>query len=420
MSVRLTDLFPVLLFILLTGAGTYAEESGNNPVIEQHGFVELRGGMRLQQDSMAKGVSVGELRLQYECSADWRGICIKYKGDLYGDIVKESVIYDTREAWLFFRVAEFADLKLGRQALSWGTGDLVFINDLFPKDWQSYYLGREPEYLKAPSDSLKLSLFFSCASVDIVYTPKFNSDRFVTGEYLSYWNSRESGYGGISRQIVDRKPDRFFSDDEIALRIYRTIGRSELAFYGYWGYWKNPAGETEDGVALFPALEVYGISLRTPVGKGIGNIEVGFYNSKEDSTGSNPLVRNSEIRYVVGYQQELIRDFNISLQYYGEYKLDYDNYLLTSGNGVKRDELRHVITFQFTGLLSNQTYELGLGGYYSPSDRDAYLRPYMSYKYSDNLFVKLGANIFIGAENYTFFGQLKNNTNIYLGVRYSI
>ncbi|MFW6031595.1 MAG: hypothetical protein ACOC9T_03300, partial [Myxococcota bacterium] len=32
-----------------------------------------------------------------------------------------------------------------------GTGDLVFLNDLFPKDWRSFLLGRDLDYLKAPS-----------------------------------------------------------------------------------------------------------------------------------------------------------------------------------------------------------------------------------------------------------------------------
>ncbi len=62
-------------------------------------------------------------------------------------------------------------ITLGRQILTWGTGDLVFINDLFPKDWVSFFIGRDVEYLKAPSDALKVSAFSSWANLDLVYTP---------------------------------------------------------------------------------------------------------------------------------------------------------------------------------------------------------------------------------------------------------
>ena len=50
-------------------------------------------------------------------------------------------------------------------------GDLLFINDLFPKDWVSFFVGRDDEYLKAPSDSLKASFFNELFNLDFVYTP---------------------------------------------------------------------------------------------------------------------------------------------------------------------------------------------------------------------------------------------------------
>jgi hypothetical protein len=77
------------------------------------------------------------------------------------------------------------DVKLGRQILTWGTGDLIFINDLFPKDWISFFIGRDTDYLKAPSDAIKVSLFGEQANLDIVYTPQFDSDRFIEGRCLA-------------------------------------------------------------------------------------------------------------------------------------------------------------------------------------------------------------------------------------------
>ena len=43
--------------------------------------------------------------------------------------------------------------------LTWGTGDLLFINDLFPKNWKSLAIGRDDEYLKDPSGAVKASFF---------------------------------------------------------------------------------------------------------------------------------------------------------------------------------------------------------------------------------------------------------------------
>jgi hypothetical protein len=76
------------------------------------------------------------------------------------------------------------DIKVGQQILTWGTGDYVFLNDLFAKDFQSFFAGRDDDYLKAPSLSLKVSGFFDLANVDFVVTPKFTPDTYINGDYF--------------------------------------------------------------------------------------------------------------------------------------------------------------------------------------------------------------------------------------------
>lgn len=145
--------------------------------------------------------------------------------------------------------------------------------------------------------------------MDVVYTPKFDHDRYVTGEYLSYWNNSLGRLAGRDSPIEADVPDRSFEDDEVAVRIYRNIGNYELAIYGYNGYWKRPAGQTISGEPSFPGLCVLGSSLRGQLGPGIGNIELARYESVDDKSGSNPFIDNSEMRYLIGYTQEIAKDF---------------------------------------------------------------------------------------------------------------
>lgn len=388
--------------------------------LEVHGFLEVRGGIRTQNDPHAKDISVMETRLQADLFTytDWAEF--KLKGDVWADGVTEKGDGDIREAWVFSRPSDFMDLKIGRQVLTWGTGDLVFLNDLFPKDWQSYFIGRDAEYLKAPSDAAKISFFSALASLDLVYTPQFDPDRFITGEYVSYWDAAAANHAGQDDIIHADRPDNWFEDDELAVRIYRNVLNYELALYGYWGFWKRPGGQNVHGTAIFPELNVYGASARGQMAGGIGNMEVAYYDSAEDSGGSDPLINNSEIRYVVGYTRDLAMDLNASLQYYVEQLLDYGAYEDSLSGAPVRDEFRQVITLQLTQLLMNQTLELSLSGYYSPSDKDTYLRPKISYDLTDSIILETGANIFIGEEDHTFFGQFENNTNVYVAVRYSL
>jgi hypothetical protein len=389
--------------------------------VEMHGFYEMRGGYRLRKDKYEKDMSIMENRFQLDLYSylDWGDI--RFKGDVYGDLVTEKGYFDMREANVFLRPLDYMDLKAGRQILTWGTGDLIFINDLFPKDWQSFFIGRDTEYLKAPSDAAKVSLFGDWANLDIVYTPRFDHDRFIRGERISYWNSNLGRLAGQDAIVRTDKPNEWFSDSEIAGRLYKNIENYELAFYGYHGFWKSPGGQTATMTqATFPDLNVYGTSLRGSVGKGIGNVEFGYYESGDDRSGRNALVNNSEMRYLIGYTQEIGKDLTMGLQYYLEQMLDYGRFRNSLAPGaIARDEYRHLITLRLTKLLMNQNLRCSLFTYYSPSDEDVYMRPSINYKVSDSLTVETGANVFFGDHPHTFFGQFQNNTNIYAGMRYS-
>jgi hypothetical protein len=156
------------------------------------GFWEVRSGYRLQNDKHEKDGSIGETRLQLEMEKLWKDFTFKATTDLYYDWVDENHsvdlergegFIDLREASVVYSPFDFMDLKLGRQILTWGTGDLVFINDLFPKDWQAFFIGRDTEYLKAPSDAIKASFFTDMGRTFILLEWQPNS-----------WNRRYRSY----------------------------------------------------------------------------------------------------------------------------------------------------------------------------------------------------------------------------------
>ena len=394
------------------------------------GFAELRFGLRLQNDANQKAASIGEARWQLSLEKEIGFATATVTADAVYDPVlnRHSINLESGNGWLDLREANFlvrptsfADLKVGRQILTWGTGDLLFINDMFPKDWNAFFIGRDTEYLKAPSDAVKLALFSDFANLDVIYTPRFDADRFIDGRRVSYYNAALGGVAGRNAIVEVDRPNDWFSDDELAFRLYRNIGAGEVALYFYDGYWKSPAGqELGTGLATFPRLRTYGASVRRPLFGGIANLEAGFYDSLDDKQGTDALVANSEFRLLAGFEKEIAPEFTGAFQYYLERLLDYDVYRASLMPGVPaRDKSRHVITVRLTKLAKNQTLTWSLFGYYSPSDRDAYLRPKVSYKITDDWTLDAGANLFMGAQPHTFFGQFKSSSNIFAGVRRS-
>ncbi len=392
------------------------------------GFVDARAGGRTQSDPNQGATTLGEVRAQIEVEKAWSEVSARVTFDLlYDDVARDHGVdletgagwLDLREAFVAGRASKWLDLKFGRQILTWGTGDLVFINDLFPKSFVSFFSGRDTNYLKAPSDSFKASIFTGWLNADVVYTPRFDADRHITGARISFF---DPGRGMIGRDdviSVDR-PDRWFADDEVALRLYRGIGTLELRAYGYYGFWKSPAGANpSSGDATFPRLAVYGASGRAPFAGGIASAEAGYYHSLDDRRGRDPFIRNSEFRLLVGYERELARDLTAGFQYYLESLLNYDAYRDGVASGTaRRDEQRHTVTLRMTQLLLQQNLELSLFVFWTPSDEDAYLRPRISYKLTDHWRLVAGANVFAGAGKGTFWGQFAENTNAFGAVRY--
>jgi len=387
---------------------------------EINGFYEMRTGYRTRKDKYEKDMSIMENRLQVDAALYGEWMDFRIKGDTFGDLVTEEADFDLREGSVFLRPSDLMDVTIGRQVLTWGTGDLIFINDLFPKDWQSFFIGRDSEYLKSPSDAVKVSFFTDLCDIDVVYTPQFDNDRFIDGSRISYWNSmlgRRAGQDAI--QHVD-KPDDWFRDDEIAVRLYKTINNYEYALYGYKGCWKSPSGFNKSMTeAAFADLNVYGASIRGQAFGGVGNVEVGYYESDDDQSGKNGLINNSQLRFLVGYTRDMGNDFTVGMQYYIEHMMDYGEHKASNPVGLTKDRDRHLITLRLTKLLMQQNLRCSLFTYFSPSDKDVYMRPNVNYKVTDNLMVEVGANIFFGDYPSTFFGQFENDTNIYTAVRYN-
>ena len=389
-----------------------------------HGFWDTRAGVRIQDDpAQPRDFVLGETRLQLQTEKAWDNVVLEYTGDFLLDGVTEEADFDLRRLRLTWSPLPSVDLRIGRQVLTWGTGDLLFINDLFPKDFQSFLSGRDEEYLKAPSDAVRVGWYNDLINVELVYTPNFDPDRYITGERISYYNPLRMGRSGRENQVRTREPNSWFTHDEWALRLYRRIASAEMAIYAYDGYWKSPAGQSLWPLppqATFPRLRVYGASWRQPVGRGLVNVELGYYDSLKDRRGADPFTNNSELRFLIGYEREVGRNFTVGIQYYLEHMLKHRNYRENQPFFIpNRDQNRHVFTTRLTKLLMNQNLTLSLFVFYSPSDQDAYFRPMANYKITDAWMVEAGANLFVGEDNHTFFGQLEKNSSVYAAMRYS-
>lgn len=384
------------------------------------GFLEASFGTRLESDPLINNRhTLEEIRGRIESKWQPGRFTIGLKADVGYDDIENDGILDVRDLTVAFAAGKSLDVKVGRQVQTWGTGDLVFLNDFFPKDFVSFFSGRDDEYLKAPGDAIRLSHYAPLVNVDFSWTPVFEPDNYLNGKRFSYFSPLAGSNVAPDPPMSAIKPGKTFSNGEFNLRLFRTVNSREFAIYFYRGFFKRPNALTTDLEPTFAPLSSIGASLRQPAGPGIFNLEMSYYDSRDDRSGSDPLTPNDQFRFLAGYEWEARPRLTVGLQYYLERTLDYSSLLQNSPTPqYAPDEYRHLLTNRLTFRSALDKYTLSLFTYYSPSDRDAYARPVFNYRHSDRWSLTTGANLFGGDDKYTFFGQLEDASNIYLRVRY--
>jgi hypothetical protein len=342
------------------------------------------------------------------------------KGDVFHDWVADSWGVQLREGYMDYLMDKF-DVRIGRQIVTWGAGDLLFINDVFPKDWQALYLGRPLEYLKKGVDAGKLSLYTNLASAEFIAIPHFTPDNLPSAGRFFFFDP----YPNITNRETN-EPKTTFENTEYALRIYRSLGGADLSAYAYKGFYRDPGMRADNLTSpttisyFYPKLAVYGASLQKSALGGVISAEYGYYDSIDDRSGKNPGIENSQSKFLIGYQKAFQNDLTIGLQYYGELMSQYKEYKADLPQAFfRKKQLHQYITLRVTKLLKYQTVKLSLFTFYSPDEEDFFITPEASINVTDNMLLTLGVNIFTGVKGNTTFGQHHKDSNLYMLAKYS-
>ncbi len=357
-----------------------------------------------------------EERLQLRLDLSGEALRLFSKTDLYYDHIQEEADPEFRELYLDY-TAEVFDLRAGRQVITWGLGDLLFINDVFPKDYEAFFSGRPLEYLKKGVDGLKVGIYPGPVSMEVVVIPFFEPSNFPDARRFWLYDPMP-----MVAEREEEEPSSSIDNTELAVRVYGDLAGFDTSLYLYRGFFRQPSmmPRSPSGVTLFyPELSVYGVSLQGRAFDGILSLEAGYYDSRQDRDGSDPVVPNSQTRFLVGYQRQLREDLTAAVQYYAEYMHRYGAYEGHLPAGLPKDRrLSQLVSLRLTQLLMHQTLRLSFFSFWSPSEGDYLINPEVRYSFTDSVWAAAGAVIFGGGEAWSRFGQLDEDDNLYIQLRY--
>jgi hypothetical protein len=404
----------VLSFIFCILSSSYAAD------VSMHGFFQGNYSANTEASNPDGGdFKWAEERFQLKLDASKDPFYLFLKADAFYDHISEEPELELREGYLDFVFPKW-DLRLGRQIITWGLGDLIFINDVFPKDYEAFYSGRPLEYLKKGIDGVKLGIYPGLVSFEIVIIPFFEPNRFPDSKRFRMFNPAP----GVLHHERE-KPTQSVENTEIAFRAYRSIAGFDASLYYYRGFLRQPSILLDSPTAptiltnFYPELTEFGFSVQGRALDGVLSLESGYFESRQDKGGTDPTIPNSSTRFLLGYQRQMWEDFTVGLQYYGEYMHDYSEYKKNHPAGFpKQHRLYDLLTVRLTQLLRHQTLRLSFFSFYSLSDRDYLLNPEIKYNFTDHIWAAVGGLVFGGNETRPQFGQLNKNDNVYLQVRY--
>jgi hypothetical protein len=391
--------------------------------VDLHGFVQGDYASRVTGLRPPGGSDfiLGEERLQLTLTGAVAGgrSGFSAKTDFIHDSILDRSDMEVREAYIDFTAGPL-EARVGRQIVTWGTGDLLFVNDVFPKDWAALFTGRPLEYLKVGTDALKLDWYLADFGFEAIASPTFEADRLPDGDRFFV----QDPFSGATNRTT-REPRPNLDNAELAIKVSRAVIGWECALYADRGFYRSPAPEpdTTGGsmrvVVRFPRRGVYGASVQRAGLGGVINLEGGYYDSRNDPEGNDPFVPNSQVLYLAGYKRQMGPSVMLGLQYYGERIRQYDQYRSTLPSGApEQDRHRSLVTSRATWLSDYQTWKLSFFGYWSPTDEDFYLIPEVWHSLADGVWAAVGGNIFGGSGETTFFGQFDRNDNAYAAIRY--
>ncbi len=375
------------------------------------GYVEAAASARRHRDpAFDDRATRSELKLQLEVARTVGAAEFSARLDIRADAIDDALRFDLREAMVSVPLGDVWNLQAGRQIATWGTGDLLFINDRFPKDFVAPLGGSEDYYLKSPSNTLRLSGAWRALNLDLAYTPTFTPDRYIDGRRLGFYDPRIGARIGGGDRIDARHPAATLANGEWALRAYRTSAGVEYAMYLNRGFDKQPRAATLDGTPTFLRRDAAGLSVRGPLGGGIATFEAVREWPRVEHGEAAAWVPHKRVG-MIAYEKEWWPKLTIGAQLYGE------RHAREAGNASPLNgESRSLVSLRISRQAMRDKLTMSAIQFYSPNQHDRWLRVTAQYRFNDRWLAGASANVFGGRID-RFFGQLEPDTNAGVWVR---
>jgi len=234
---------------------------------------------------------------------------------------------------------------------------------------------------------------------------------------------------------VEKRPAPTLANTEFAFKFNRTGGSVDWSLSYFHGYSLLPSAglpaspEAVSSLVLrYDKIDVVGADFARNYGRyGFRGEAAYFFTS--DHRGNDPFVKNPYLFLVLGGDRTFFDNLNVNLQFVGHWVNNFTDPETIADPVISNIAEQNVITavqqdrwsYGLSSCVSktwwNDTLEAEILVFVNFTRWVSYVRPLISYAFTDHIKCTIGADIYTG-NNQTGFGQLKRNQNIYMELSY--
>jgi hypothetical protein len=314
---------------------------------------------------------------------------------------------------------ERAELRLGRQIVAWGRADGINPTDnLTPRDY-TVLLPFEDDQ-RFGTDSARLDLAATHEhTLSAFATPFFEPSRIPLPRRASF---------------VDRRPRDSLEDAQVGVRLNKAGESLDWSVSYFRGHSLLPtlrpaAPGAAGGVLTYDPIWVLGADFARNFGRYGFRGELAYLKS-EDRAGTDPFAKNPQLYWVLGVDRTFLDNLNLNVQVFQrrvrahrpadlladptERTFALQSALLAG----QRDRINSGITLRASNKWLNDSLEAEIFLIRNSTRRDLFLRPLVTYAFSDHWKGTVGLEYYRGAED-TQFGSQAANRGAFMELRYS-
>jgi hypothetical protein len=331
------------------------------------------------------------------------------RAEAFRDHASSNAGASLREATVDWTPGKTLNLKAGRQVVTWGVSEYLYVNDIFPKNYDVFFTGRGIDRMKEPVDGARLTWGTAAAEFEAVVA-RGKSDRIPSPERFDATALAASAVpvGGEEGTDAAIKLSTQRDGWDIAAYAGSFRSREHRYFLDAGGLWSDR-----------PRLQHLGMSVSGNSASGVVWVEAALRRSGHDrSAVVSRHFLGSSFKLIAGYSREVGVDVTASGQLQLEAATERQRYLASLAPGVlPLPRVVATLHMRLQGRFVNQTVGSGVQ-LFAGSEGDTHLNPFASWSPADGWTLEAGAHVFNGKPE-TRYGAFRNDSNLYVLARNS-